>query len=112
MPKKTELQKYFDHFNNKYFDSRLHDIHVRWATGKITNENLCGVMWSCESEYEPLEIVIQRSKRPWVWKLVLLHEMVHADLCLNHCSFFSKHGVEFNEGMLKLANQGALVGIW
>jgi SprT-like family len=117
MPSKTALRKCFEDFNHRFFNDRLYDLEVKWSKGKeltADGSKVCGYYNSHQSnEYKPQEIVLARVHKSskWIWKLVLLHEMVHADLWLDHIDTYD-HPPVFDDGMLKLANAGALVGIW
>lgn len=118
MARKTELRKCFEDFNHRFFGDRLYDVDVRWSKGNHApgdnGEKLCGYYLDPTNEYKPQEIVIARKHKrsKWIWKLILIHEMCHADLWLTDHIESSDHPPVFDEHMLQLASAGALVGIW
>jgi len=114
---KIDLQKQFDEYNAKYFNSRLHDVTVRWSKGKtitVAGEQLVGYCHNPSDLFKPNEIVLSKKLKyaPWMWKLVLLHECVHLDLHLLDQEEKNHHGPLFNKAMLRLAKKGAFNDIW
>jgi hypothetical protein len=118
--KKTDLQKCFDDFNFKYFNNRLHDVVIRWSKSKtltLGGEKIIGYCQCSGDIFKPNEIVISKNlfirKSKWLYKLILLHEMIHLDLFLSDKEDENNHhGPMFNREMLRLAKKGAFVGIW
>ena len=101
MPRPTVLEKTYQRFNRKYFGSNLPDlslVDLRWDTIKDMGYEYGG------------EIVlnVRYKHRESIWKLTLLHEMVHLSLPKTR----SDHGKEFQRGMLRLAKLGAFSRIW
>jgi len=100
----TLLEKTYRQYNRKYFRNRLPkvaDVDLRWADIPEMGYELGG------------EIVLNRRyrHRAAVWKLTLLHEMVHLGLPhVKHPKRF--HGKEFQKEMLRLAKAGAFKGLW
>lgn len=97
---RTALEKAYSRYNRKYFGNglpKVSEVELRWE--KIP-----------EMGYQVgYEIVINRKdrRRESVWKLTLLHEMVHMylpDAC--------EHGKKFQKEMLRLARLGAFKGLW
>jgi predicted SprT family Zn-dependent metalloprotease len=100
----TVLERTYRLFNRKYFGNRLPkhtDLLLRW--GKIAGMGY----------QQGDEIVINRKdrRRDSVWKMTLLHEMVHLALpnAKAHNGF---HGQDFQKEMLRLAKAGAFKDLW
>ena len=115
--RKTKLQQCFDEFNEKYFDSRLHDVELSWAIyPRVDGEKVDGYCHEAPDLYKSHKIVLARRlrKSPWMWKIVLLHEMVHMDMMFAGTPEEEQgfHGPLFNAEMLRLAKAGALNGLW
>jgi hypothetical protein len=101
VPRLTLLQRTYQQYNRKYFGNKLpkvSEVDLHW--GSIRE---MGYEWGGE-------IVINRRYRyrDAVWKLTLLHEMVHLSLP----AVQDEHGKEFQKGMLRLAKAGAFEGLW
>lgn len=116
MAAKKDLQEAFDYFNTKYFNDRLFDVEVIWSKNtrlQSHGETLSGYCKEPYSTFQPQKIVISKKHKQstWIWKLVLLHEMVHLDLFIRGIHD-DEHGPEFNNEMLRLAKAGALDNIW
>jgi predicted SprT family Zn-dependent metalloprotease len=95
----TKLQRTYRYYNRKYFGNSLpSDTPVAWDKmsiyGYITTED---------------EIYINRAYRQndAVWRLTLLHEMVHLAL-----SPYRGHGKPFQRMMVSLAKAGAMRHLW
>ena len=97
----TKLQKTYRYYNRKYFENALpSDTPVAWDKmsnaiyGYITTED---------------EIFINRAYRQIdsIWRLTLLHEMVHLALAP-----YRGHGKQFQSEMVRLAKAGALRHLW
>lgn len=113
--RKTKLQLCFDEFNHKYFNNRLHDVELSWALAPVVDgEKVDGYCEHPYDLYKANKIVLARRlrKSAWMWKIVLIHEMNHLDMCLREVDRHYEHGPEFNAGMLRLAKAGALNGLW
>lgn len=98
----TLLTKAYKLYNRKYFGGRLPnppEVTVRWED---IEESLMGYQ-------EGTEIAISRKYRysNSIWRLTLLHEMVHLATPGGHA-----HGKEFQGRMLKLAKAGAFKKLW
>ena len=95
----TKLQRVYKYYNRRYFGSLLPtDTPVYWEKiseyGCITTED---------------EIILNSAYRKVaeVWRLTLLHEMVHLYL-----KPYRGHGKRFQQEMVRLAKQGALKYLW
>jgi SprT-like family protein len=99
------LKKLFLAFNRAYFGGRLdEDIEIRFSTVKCRS-----AMAYCRSNEDYDEIVIDKKFRHFrrLTCLLLFHEMNHLDVGTEH-----GHDKYFERGMLRLAQIGALKGIW
>lgn len=115
MARKTQLQQCFDKFNEKYFDGRLHDIELLWLKQpRVDGGRVSAYCCPQGNLYRADKIVLSTflRRKPWLWKLVLLHEMNHLDCYLRDIEGYEKHGPQFDAGMLRLAKAGALNGLW
>ena len=102
-PTRPVLERSYRYYNKKYFGNLLPnppEVDIRWG-------DIQGSGYQVEDE-----IVISRKDRGRsnVWKLTLLHEMVH--LSLNPYRTRSDHGKEFQSEMLRLAGAGAFRRLW
>jgi hypothetical protein len=100
--KHTRLTKAYKAYNKKYFGNRLEnppDVIVKWEE---SDENLLGYQLGDT-------IAINRKYRyaDSIWKMTLLHEMVHMDT-----PYAPPHGTVFQKKMLRLARMGAFKGLW
>jgi hypothetical protein len=99
------LKALFQAFNKAYFGSRLEDdIEIRFSN--VVSKT---AMAYCRSNEDYDEIVIDKKFRRYrrITCLLLLHEMNHLDVGTGH-----GHNKHFERGMLRLAQIGALKGIW
>jgi len=97
------LERSYRYYNKKYFGSLLPnppEVDLHWG-------DIHGSGYQVEDE-----IVIARKdrRRSNVWKLTLLHEMVHLSLAKYRTR--SDHGKEFQTEMLRLAASGAFRNLW
>lgn len=118
MKRPTKLHKYFRLYNAKYFGGVLTEPVLQWAKLKHYGHffgreiNTYNVVTD-ELDATRLELVIELAE--WtrgmnnVWRLTLLHEMVHLKLHNKRCK---THGKLFNDEMKRLANVGAMNGLW
>lgn len=114
----TKLQKYFRLYNKKYFDDSLPEPVLRWAEMKhyghyfpqIIETVVVGMdeVVGARTEYV-IELGCWTRKMNNIWRLTLLHEMVHHALRDKKCQ---SHGRLFNNEMKRLANVGAFNGLW
>lgn len=102
-----ELDDAFDLFNKRHFEGKLSKIPVRWSA-QVDPENLAEYVQCLDGSHEIW-------MNPWmkpassVWCERLLHEMVHHKLKDDSCRL---HGHKFQREMKRLANKGALNGLW
>ena len=95
------LKRTYRSYNRRYFNNRLpNPPEVKIAWGDI--EPLLGYQLSDE-------IVLSKKthRQDSVWKMTLLHEMVHLSLPDE-----PEHGKVFQKGMLRLAKLGAFKNLW
>lgn len=101
-----ELQRLFEEYNERFFDGRLSGVIVKFEKLR---------------KYDGLyrfrgEIAVHKSLRshPELAKIVLLHEMVHADLMkggyIGHTED-TGHGTHFHVGIDRLYKVGAYEGL-
>lgn len=101
MPRLTLLERTYQKYNRQYFGNKLpklSEVDVHWGFIKEMGYEWGGV------------IVINRRyrQRDAIWKLTLLHEMVHLSLP----NVKDEHGPRFQKAMLRLARLGAFEGLW
>jgi hypothetical protein len=100
--RQTVLEKTYSRFNRKYFGKKLpkvSEVDLHWAD----NIPDMGYEWGGE-----IVLNARYRHRESVWKLTLLHEMVHLGLP----NAKEDHGKEFKKEMLRLAKAGAFKGLW
>lgn len=100
--RQTVLEKTYRKFRRKYFGARLpkvSEVDLRWEA------NIPEVGYEHGGE---IVLNVRYRHRASVWKLTLLHEMVHLSLP----NVKEDHGKEFQKEMLRLARAGAFKGLW
>lgn len=98
----TELKKWFNYFNRKWFDSRFPaDMDVYYAP----DDRCHGLAIGDQNGEGSIKIDTAVAGTRYA-KLVLLHEMVHLD------TGDYGHGRRFQNGMLRLAALGAFRNLW
>lgn len=124
------LEYHFDLFNSRYFkfgQNKLQSlIGIEWSDLDNHNPPLMGRVVSYRTLYKAgkklpdslandrFKIQISKSdqKHPRVWKMTLLHEMVHFALNGKDKSRLSCGSRMFQAEMKRLANAGAFNGLW
>lgn len=99
---RNRLHRAYRAYNRRYFGNLLPnppDVTIRW-------EELGNQLMGYQLEDE---IVINRKDRhrESLWRLTLLHEMLHLALPDEKA-----HGKRFQDGMLRLAKMGAFRNLW
>ena len=108
--RRIDLKKYYVGYNEDYFDNTLPDIPVVW--GNLSSQNWLGVTFLKE-DGTPREIVIDRYAHPYPRQALqtLQHEMCHVSL-RGEPDGVDSHGPKHEACMLRLAEKGAMHGIW
>lgn len=103
-PSKSDLslKRTYAKYNRLYFNSELPDASVWW-------EPPDGAYADCDKIDGAFRIRMSPSISGWteIWKLTLLHEMVHIKLWP-----MKKHTKKFQAEMLRLAASGAFNSLW
>lgn len=98
------LRLVYNKWNAQYFQGQLpQDIQLLWEP---VNGNAIAEF---DMSKEPWVIRLDPSLRfsPSMWKMALLHEMVHTKLAPNR-----QHAKRFQDEMMALAKQGAFRSLW
>lgn len=116
--KNAYLKTLYNRYNKKFFEGKLPDIILGYATGaelkkslkeKRSKEVLCAVTYFDEEHTTiPLSIVLNKEAHKYVAdkKATVLHEMAHVSKPR------AGHGKVFQEEMKRLAQAGAFSDIW
>lgn len=117
---KSGLQRWFDEYNRLYFDGRLPQCKVVWSLTLVDEDP--NVLGDFDAAARPLVIRISKTLKGWdkLTRLTLLHEMVHVALMDDPVARDAhddtvcdpKADAIFDHEMLKLAQKGALNGLW
>lgn len=99
----TRTEKYFHRYNEKYFGCALPHPVIRWADLKHFGH------YYQENNEHIIELAEWSRTNNTIWRLTLLHELVHLHLRDRRCKL---HGRVFNNEMKRLANIGAFNGLW
>jgi hypothetical protein len=100
------LKRCFHKYNELYFGGLLPDAVVFWEPAFVTRDEL-GELYQDKGTFV---IRIDPSIRNYtkaLARMTLLHEMAHMKLWPD-----IRHGRKFNDEMLRLAQLGALKGLW
>lgn len=99
----TRLDRYFHRYNEKYFDGDLPQPIIRFAELKHFGH------YYQDNGQHIVELAEWTRKNNTLWRMTLLHELVHLKLHNRRCKV---HGRVFHNEMKRLANQGAFIGLW
>jgi hypothetical protein len=125
MAEKRTPQEMFDVFNRRYFRGHLPPCKVEW----MAKPKVVDIPYDCaavctgfhEEGYETpicsglIKVWKHFKPYPWIWKLLLLHEMAHWKLREHPVAGLGKpgqHGHAFHREMKRLARIGAFKHIW
>jgi hypothetical protein len=98
-----ELGRTYREFNRRWFNDELpHDVDVFFSPA----EDCYGQVQEEDGGWT-LQINPKYAVESRMWKLVLLHEMVHLQV-----RPYKRHGVVFQEAMQALARLGAFERLW
>lgn len=110
MQSDRQLKHWYDRYNRDWFNSELpsHTV-IYWEPIVDGDGSTCPIY---EVDNSQFVIKIDPSIKGFlnVWKLTLLHEMVHVRLWPKHSRH--QHGKLFQDEMLRLANAGAFRRLW
>jgi hypothetical protein len=103
MTSDLQLKRFYNKLNATYYAGELEDVAIWW-------EPVAGGIAECQRMGDG-EMVIRidpclRGKKS-LWKMAVIHETVHVRLDPHQ-----NHGRKFNAEMLRLAELGAMNGIW
>lgn len=98
------LKHWYDKFNGLYFNGELPQIVIYWEPLSNADGSTCPVY---EVDHGQFQIKLDPSIKgfPCLWKITLLHEMVHVKLWVKHPKH--QHGKLFQTELSRIFNLGA-----
>lgn len=110
MNSEKQLKHWYSKYNKLYFDGELPEHTVlSWEPPDATYGAACPVF---EVDHGQFYIKLNPSIKGFsaVWKMALIHEMVHLKLWNKHPKH--QHGKVFQAEMLRIANMGGFKLLW
>ena len=100
-----DLKKYYDEYNNLYFDGELPEITLRYKN--IRPHGVCVSFQNRETKLLRLDRIEISNKYHMSYenfRNILVHEMIHAYLSVNQMTEREMHGIKFRRVMRQINN--------